>query len=422
MKLLAAALIGLCSSFAHSATLPAGAPFKILVAAPTNEGITQGQGVNFNDSNGTLVGAVSKDLIDLRYDSFDQSVWWQFEFQPSTGRVLKSGGVYAKAVRYPFNDHGPGTSKINGIDISSTGIGCNDINGDFRVQDLSFDAAGGVKHVALTFQQTCDHASTSLVGSLEVGPVAFAKPSATLSKFVGTYEGSIINTDAVSRPALLSVYLVNVRDGVNPDGTIRIRPALMSRFQYRDVVLPTDYASMQGVASADGQVKMASNDGAISMSGLIIGEQATVDVSTAGGLLGQFSGQRTSTNVNAPTGSDAIELRERMRAQLEALEGVYSGVVETASERVPVQLSLVVQEGTSGTPVLTALYRRLDMPAGIGDRALTITFDPLHDRVSGSSDGTFSLSGTWTAGALDVVFRDQHGFAGELKATRKPLR
>ena len=64
----------------------------------------------------------------------------------------------------------------------------------------------------------------------------------------GTYEGTISNPAAGLEPlkAKLIVYTVNVREGANPDGSVRIRPALYGRFQLVDAVSATDYTSLTG--------------------------------------------------------------------------------------------------------------------------------------------------------------------------------
>jgi len=49
----------------------------------------------------------------------------------------------------------------------------------------------------------------------------------------GTYEGNLENPASGLGPlrAKLTLYVVNVRETANPDGSVRIRPALYGRFQ-----------------------------------------------------------------------------------------------------------------------------------------------------------------------------------------------
>jgi hypothetical protein len=280
---------------------------------------------------------------------------------------------------------------------------------------------------------------------------------------VGTYEGTFSNPDSGVTPhkSRLLLYVVNVREGANPDGTVRVRPALYGRFQLTDVVGQTDYLAMQGDYDSLGNISMGSiaasggttgggggtSSGAgsstggdtatISIKGTILNGNVTIDVSNTGGYWGRFVGSRTTETASAPSASDAVELRERLLGLYRTLEGVYSTTVDTGSQRAPISLTISIAEGASGgsgvsIPYLVAQYRRLDFPAGIGERQLGVNYDALSGRISMSavSGGSttvpgsqyFSASGTWVNGNLDVTLRDRNGFAGELKATRKPYR
>ena len=296
----------------------------------------------------------------------------------------------------------------------------------------------------------------------------------------GTYEGSFANPDAGIAPhkARLLLYVVNVREGANPDGTLRVRPALYGRFQLVDAVGQTDYLSMQGDYDELGAISMTSltststsgggttggtgggtsggtgaggstassgDTATISIAGTIGNDGVTVDVSNTGGLWGRFIGNRKSQDAAAPTSSDALELRQRLLMVYRNIEGSYNATVDTGAQRIPISMTISIAEnGAGGTgvsiPYLVAQYRRLDFPAGIGERQLAVNYDQLSGRISlnqvGSSTpgGTgggqtgppgstyFAGSGTWINNVLDVVFRDRNGYAGELKATRKPYR
>lgn len=288
----------------------------------------------------------------------------------------------------------------------------------------------------------------------------------------GTYDGTFSNPDAGIAPhkARLLLYVINVNAGANPDGTVRVRPALYARFQLVDIVGQTDYLSMQGDVDALGNLQMtslagqasgggitggtgggtqsgggagsggstaASGDTAtISIKGTLVNGVATVDVSNTGGYWGRFVGDRTSSDAAAPSFSDAEELRERLLATYRTIEGSYQAVVDTGSTRMPVEIKITIAEpGTGGTgisiPYLVAQYRRLDFPAGVAERQLAVNYDALSGRISmnaiqGGSTTVpgsqyFAASGTWANQNLDVTLRDSRGYEGELKAVRKPL-
>jgi hypothetical protein len=84
--------------------------------------------------------------------------WWYLDFVPSSGDIL-APGTYDGATRYPFNGTGAGLS------VDGNGAGCNQLDGSFTVNELTF-AAGAVRTMSISFVQHCEHATPALHGTI----------------------------------------------------------------------------------------------------------------------------------------------------------------------------------------------------------------------------------------------------------------
>lgn len=154
-------------TFAQSQPSAGVEQFRIVVADVGGDYITGGRNYEFNSSNGKVSASGSKKLVQINYESNDRSDWWSFEFEAGRGRNLKAGSVFKKAIRYPFNDHGIGTSKVNGISVSSTGRGCNTIKGQFRINKIAFDKATDMMtELDLSFVQHCEGGTGAVHGRI----------------------------------------------------------------------------------------------------------------------------------------------------------------------------------------------------------------------------------------------------------------
>ncbi len=267
----------------------------------------------------------------------------------------------------------------------------------------------------------------------------------------GTYNGTFTPADkgVADQTGTLSLYVVSVREGANPDGTVRVRPALYGRFKLDGAVTPTDYLPMTGNYDELGNIDLstvsATQSGVasspvdaptIEIRGVVAKDHASVEAINTGGPWGHFEGSRISADASAPSTGEAQDLRSRLIAIYTPIVGIYSGTVDTGVERARVQITVSINEGGAGgtgvsAPYLVGQYRRLDFPSGIGERQLAINYDSLSHTVSmtgvqggGSVPGssTFSGRGTWRNSVLNVDLTDSRGQTGNFTATRKPSR
>jgi len=92
--------------------------------------------------------------------------WWSLDLAAPRGQQLGTGS-YENITRARFN------TTYAGLDVSSTGRGCNEVKGRFTVNAISADAAGRVTSLDATFTQFCDASTGGLSGT-----VRYAAPAA----------------------------------------------------------------------------------------------------------------------------------------------------------------------------------------------------------------------------------------------------
>lgn len=260
----------------------------------------------------------------------------------------------------------------------------------------------------------------------------------------GTYEGELVGAGLEPLQAKLTLWVLNVTESTNPDGTVRIRPALKGRFQLVGPVSPTDYLTLSGDYNELGQISLTnvSAGGAagggdqkpvesLSIRGTIVDGKAQLEIVRNQGVWGEFKGVRTTIDASAPPAGEDVEFRERLMRLYAPIEGTYVAVLEGGVERVKVSITITIGEDvTTGLPVLIGQYRRLDFPPGVGERSLLLSYDSTTGRLSikgtsggGSVPGSnyFSGTGTWKNGELNASLVDHRGPLGRFKATRQPL-
>ncbi|MEM6737717.1 MAG: hypothetical protein AAF620_16765 [Bacteroidota bacterium] len=96
-------------------------------------------------------------LID--WDTGDD--WWNFSFSAPDSKSL-SASVYKNAKRYDFNESKPG------LEVTNTGRGCSDIEGEFEVLSMSREADGTLNQISLKFKQYCDDDKAALTGEIQL--------------------------------------------------------------------------------------------------------------------------------------------------------------------------------------------------------------------------------------------------------------
>ena len=97
-------------------------------------------------------------VVSINFTSDEN--WWNLDFAAPENQTL-SVGSYTNATRYPFQE-----SNENGLSVSGSGRGCNTLEGQFEVLEISYDADGKLSSFAATFEQHCEKADPALFGTV----------------------------------------------------------------------------------------------------------------------------------------------------------------------------------------------------------------------------------------------------------------
>jgi hypothetical protein len=131
---------------------------------------------------------------------------YDFTFVAPNNRKLEYG-LYLNAERAPFR--GP----LNpGLDIGSSGKGCNTISGEFVIYELEYE--NDQKKLALDFIQYCDSNSKKMTGSIRINsdlPTPYNLPFASINSSTDTVlEGTTVainGSDSFSNESPIKSYL-----------------------------------------------------------------------------------------------------------------------------------------------------------------------------------------------------------------------
>ncbi len=261
----------------------------------------------------------------------------------------------------------------------------------------------------------------------------------------GTWEGTVSNpaTGLKAFHGELKLYVIYVQDGVNADGSAKLRPTLRGRFQPRDFDTETDSMELGGDFDRTGRLLLVAQKSLITggdvrtlvVRGSIQSGVATLELTRQGGVWGFLEARRTSTDASAPATGLERELRERALRRYREIEGSYSGIVKTVDGndyRIEIVITVVERPGTVA-PAVRAQYRRLDAPPGTLEWSMSVSYDSQtreivmrEDQSVGSTvPGGMLLSITGDVGdvasdrVIDATITGRSGVIGTVRAVRK---
>jgi hypothetical protein len=147
--------------------------------------------------------------------------WWYLDFSPAAGDIL-APGTYSGATRYPFNGSGPG------LNVDGNGHGCNQLDGSFTVNELTFSGAD-IRTLSISFEQHCEHGAPALRGTLQLRAGDTAPPAPWMVSGTppadpgpppsGAPAPAASTTTAVAAPAVLTA--VTPAASADPDARVR---------------------------------------------------------------------------------------------------------------------------------------------------------------------------------------------------------
>ncbi|HET6968809.1 MAG TPA: Ig-like domain-containing protein [Ornithinibacter sp.] len=119
------------------------------------------------------------------------SEWWSVDLAAPRGQQLTTG-VYENATRATFN------TTYGGLDVSSTGRGCNEVKGRFTVHAISADTTGRITSLDATLTQFCDAGLGGLTATVRYAAPAAAPLVLTSSNPVTVADQPVTLTARVS--------------------------------------------------------------------------------------------------------------------------------------------------------------------------------------------------------------------------------
>ncbi|MEU0037968.1 hypothetical protein [Streptomyces sp. NPDC006333] len=147
------ATIGLTAALAAPAEAATGTPTAVTKYSHTSvpgDYIGQGATVAYTPKTATISAGGSAEYARFRVSTGD--TWWDVDLAAPQGERLHPG-VYRNAERAAFR-----TGRSPGLDVSGDGRGCNEVYGQFSVNQIETDADGAITLLDATYTQHCERA------------------------------------------------------------------------------------------------------------------------------------------------------------------------------------------------------------------------------------------------------------------------
>ncbi|MET7988582.1 MULTISPECIES: hypothetical protein [unclassified Streptomyces] len=148
------ATVGLTTALAAPATAATTAPVAVTRYSHTSQPgdyIGQGATASYTPKTATITAGGSAEYARFRVSTGD--TWWDVELAAPQGERLHPG-VYRNAERAAFR-----TGRSPGLDVSGDGRGCNEVYGQFSVDQIETDADGTITLLDATYTQHCESAT-----------------------------------------------------------------------------------------------------------------------------------------------------------------------------------------------------------------------------------------------------------------------
>lgn len=121
--------------------------------------IGKGREYKFSKENGIFGVHGDRNSITILFEGDDH---WTFVFSAPRSENLRVG-IYSLAQRAGF--HNPVKP---GIAVTGAGRGCNEISGNFEIEDIVFSPEQTLERFVAEFEQRCDEANAKLTGEINV--------------------------------------------------------------------------------------------------------------------------------------------------------------------------------------------------------------------------------------------------------------
>jgi len=233
----------------------------------------------------------------------------------------------------------------------------------------------------------------------------------TYSPVQGTYSGTVdVMNSRIVFPVEISLFIVELENGVNENGEPHFLPVLKGRYRRLDRISEDSdqVLSVRFVRETGEIIASVSENGSglyISINGYLRDGKINAKVTESRGVIGVLKADKISDEANAPYGDRDEERREHILKTYKIISGIYEGFLTPASENLesfPVEINIFFVEEQHGTndygeprlfPTLRARYRRLDIPVGITNSELIVRYFPdtglisMKEKAAGMSGG-----------------------------------
>ncbi|MFF1452562.1 hypothetical protein ACFVYF_31185 [Streptomyces sp. NPDC058274] len=148
------ATVGLTTALAAPATAATTTPVAVTKYSHTSQPgdyIGQGATASYTSKTATITAGGSAEYVRFRVWADD--TWWDVDLAAPQGEKLHPG-VYRDAERAAFR-----TGRSPGLDVSGDGRGCNEVFGQFSVNQIETDADGAITVLDATYTQHCESAT-----------------------------------------------------------------------------------------------------------------------------------------------------------------------------------------------------------------------------------------------------------------------
>ncbi|MDN0193449.1 hypothetical protein [Streptomyces sp. S.PNR 29] len=148
------AALGVTTALAEPATAATGTPVAVTKYSHTSEAgdyIGQGGSTAYTPATATITAGGDAAYVRFRVLSTDHT-WWDVDLAAPEGEKLHPG-IYRNAERAAFR-----TGRSPGLDVSGDGRGCNQVYGQFSVNQIETDASGAITVLDATYTQHCESA------------------------------------------------------------------------------------------------------------------------------------------------------------------------------------------------------------------------------------------------------------------------
>ncbi len=219
------------------------------------------------------------------------------------------------------------------------------------------------------------------------------------SNIIGKYLG-YVQREGVNIPVEINVYIVEIQEGVDENGSIKFRPTLRGQYRRTDIVDEYDnevldiryYPETGDIIMSSINIKTQSRF--LSFEGSLTNGTIAVDAIKNGGHFGTLTAKIYQRNPDVNAQSAEVDKRTRLRTVYEPIRGTYYATIyrgeEAKGRSYDVEISLFIVEVESGVnsngepqfvPKLIARYRTMNFIGDDDNQLMAVRFYPETDEI-----------------------------------------